>query len=170
MTTERTPGAGILDTREFITIGPFAIFFTNVNTEMGLPGHSHHATVSISFETLGSFGFPAFEDTYAVITEALRQATTGPFRNATNEEVARRLWELIEATIAEERAAGQESPIGKRGGDYRLALLDLNVRGVLDKIGHADGWTAYTIRRREPRPGHWERIDGAMTFVPNAGA
>ena len=128
---------------ERITIGPFGIFFTNVNRQMSIPGHSHYAKVWITFKTMpaeaGSppVGFPAFEETYKVISDALRGLCLRPFRDATNEVVARRIFEMVESI---------DSPvINNWGGAYALSKLVLGVQGVLDSIGHADGMTMYEI-------------------------
>lgn len=125
---------------EKITIGPFGIFFTNINREMNLPGHSHYAEVSLVYRTIGTTGFPAFAETYTTIQQKLKDLTTKPFRDHTNEAIARELFSVF----AEEDFKG-ESWEEKYGGDYHLTELSLNVRGVLDRIGHADGFTTYTV-------------------------
>ena len=127
---------------ERVTIGPFGVHFSNVNTEMGLPGHSHFAEVRLTFATAGRRGFPAFAETYAVVQDSLRDLTARPFRNATNEEVAR---QLFTACAALGTGPDQPPAIARWGGTYRLTRLDLDVRGVLDPIGHADGFTRYTV-------------------------
>ena len=129
-----------MDFEEKISIGPFGIFFTNINREMNLPGHSHYAQVSLLYRTLGSTGFPAFEETYATIQGKLKDLTKKPFRDHTNERIARELF----AAFAGEEFNGEPWK-EKYGGDYRLAELSLSVRGVLDRIGHADGFTTYTV-------------------------
>src|SRR4051812_2815054 len=88
---------------EKITVGPFGIFFTNINREMNLPGHSHFAEVTLSYRTLGTTGFPAFEETYATIQRMLKDLTEKPFRNHTNEAIARELF----AVFAEEDFMGE---------------------------------------------------------------
>jgi len=125
---------------EKITIGPFGIFFTNINREMDLPGHSHYAEVTLSYRTLGTTGFPAFEETYATIQRMLKDFTEKPFRNHTNEAIARELF-----TAFTNESFKMESWKEKYRGDYCLAELSLSVRGVLDRIGHADGFTTYTV-------------------------
>ena len=126
--------------QEKITIGPFGIFFTNINREMNLPGHSHYAEVTLSYRTLGMTGFPAFEETYATIQRMLKDYTEKPFRNHTNEAIAREFF----AIFAGEDFNG-ESWKDRFGGEYCLTELSLSVRGVHDKIGHADGFTTYTV-------------------------
>ena len=122
-----------------ITAGPFAIFFTNVNTAMGIPGHSHFAEVTLEFRSLGAIGFPAFEHTYEVIQAYLVAATVNPFRGATNEDVADQLWNVIQKV--------DWSALDHFGGKFELCRLELAVRGVPDKIGHADGFTRYTVKQ-----------------------
>jgi hypothetical protein len=125
---------------EKITIGPFGIFFTNINREMNLPGHSHYAEVTLSYRTLGTTGFPAFEETYATIQAMLKDLTVKPFRDHTNEAIAR---DLFAAFAGEDFTS--ESWKEKYKGEYQLAELSLSVRGVPDRIGHADGFTTYTV-------------------------
>lgn len=129
--------------QRMVSVGPFSIFFTNVNTEMKLPGHSHFATVTLHFGIpLGATrGFPAFADTYAEIQDALKEETATPFRDSTNEIVATRLWN---------RFRPWAPPAAMRwGGAWYLKKLELAVRGVPDKIGHADGFTVYTVEVEE---------------------
>jgi hypothetical protein len=124
--------------RETVTVGPFGLFFTNKNDEMTLPGHSHFAELTLTYahEPRGR-GFPAFEGTYRDVDQRLRALTAAPFRNATNEEVARRLFQGFAAFMTPE--------IARWGGRYRLVALELAVRGVHDKIGHAEGFTRYRV-------------------------
>jgi hypothetical protein len=122
-----------------ITAGPFSIGFYNVNKAMNLPGHYHFAEVTLTYRTTGTLGFPSFADTHGVIAEALQKATEDPFRQHTNEKVAEDLFLVVESI---------RHPILDRwGGDYMLESLVLAVRGVHDKIGHADGFTRYEVRR-----------------------
>lgn len=121
-----------------ITVGPFAAFFTNVNTAMKLAGHSHFATVELEFETLGDTGFPAFADTYAAVQQHIGQHTEKPFRDCTNEGVADRLFEAFRKWT--------HPSLERWGGSFELCRLTLGVRGVPDRIGHADGFTYYTVR------------------------
>lgn len=123
-----------------VTIGPFAAFFTNVNTAMALPGHSHFAEVTLVYETLAPRGFPAFAGTYAAVQARLVELTRRPFRDATNEDVADRLFEAFDGWTDPE--------VVRWGGSFALAELRLAVRGVPDAIGHADGFTTYGVRRR----------------------
>ena len=128
--------------RRSITIGPLGIFFTNVNTAMKLAGHSHYAEVTLEYQTTGDRGFPAFANTYGAVQGRLIELTSRPFRDATNEDVADSLFASL---------ADWTSPaIVDWGGGFRLVELRLAVRGVLDKIGHADGFTTYRVSR------YWE--------------
>jgi hypothetical protein len=126
-------------TRNTVTIGPFSIFFTNINRAMKLPGHSHFATVTLAYRTGGdgSRGFPAFGSTYGAVQARLIELTEKPFHDMTNEKVAAHLFAAIDVWTHPE--------VEKWGGAFELARLDLAVRGVPDRIGHADGFTTYTI-------------------------
>lgn len=122
-----------------VTVGPFSWFFTNVNTAMGLAGHSHYAEVTLVYRHRGPRGFPAFASTYAEIQERLIALAAKPFRDHTNEDVASALWAAFD---------GWTHPvIDAWGGDFTLHAVELAVRGVPDAIGHADGLTRYTLRR-----------------------
>jgi hypothetical protein len=129
-----------------VTVGPFAIFFTNVNRVMALPGHSHFATVTLEFATRengANRGFPAFGETYAAIQGHLRSLTERPFHDHTNEDIADALFAAF--------ATWHHEAVDKWGGAFTLARLDLAVRGVPDKIGHADGFTVYRVDNGAPR-------------------
>jgi hypothetical protein len=125
-----------------ITVGPFAAFFTNINREMKIPGHSHFCEVTITYETMGPVGFPAFAGTYTDIQESLIVLFDRPLHDYTNERVAELLWDYFsgyQSKIAESR---WQARIGEH---YKLRGIELAVRGVPDKIGHADGFTRYRI-------------------------
>lgn len=123
------------------TIGPFSVFFTNVNRQMGLSGHSHFATVKLTYRAEGddkSLAFPSFKDTHADVQSTLQQIFDRPFRDHTNEDIARTLFAHFR---------NWTSPaIEKRGCAFRLTGIELAVRGVPDRIGHADGFTVYNVR------------------------
>ena len=77
-----------------VTVGPFPMFFGNVNVAMGLRGHHHTAAVTLVYSTDGRHGYPSFKTTNDAIRARL-QALTGvrnTFRDATNEDVADQLW------------------------------------------------------------------------------
>jgi len=128
---------------EAVVVGPFRLFFTNVNTEMGLPGHSHTASLVLTYLNLPTTdqaptrGFPAFAETYAAIRAHLRDVTAKAFRNATNEEVARRLAVAFQTFCP--------PAIAHWGGHYALTEVTLEVEGVEDTIGHAEGTTRYMV-------------------------
>jgi hypothetical protein len=134
----------LLTSPESVEIGPFGIFFSNKNEEMGLRGHSHSAEVTMVFRTERSSttGFPAFASTYEVVQDVLKRGTAKPFRNATNEEVTRRLFRWCTQL---ETHPEQHPELKQWGGRYRLYSLELAVLGVLDDIGHADGVTRYRV-------------------------
>jgi hypothetical protein len=129
-----------MPTVETITAGPLGFTFMNVNKEMGLRGHSHYAQLTLVWRTEARVGFPAFDATYAAIKDTLREASREPFRDATNEEVARRLFALFR---------GWDHPVlstwGGSRSDFWLTELKMGVQGTLDAIGHADGMTVYTV-------------------------
>ena len=112
--------------------------FTNINRAMRLPGHSHFATVTLHYLTNGEgHGFPAFALTYAAIQRHLMALTERPFHDKTNEDVANLLWHAF--------LDWSDSDVERWGGSFRLAKLELAVRGVPDRIGHADGFTVYAV-------------------------
>jgi hypothetical protein len=129
--------------RRTITIGPFSAYFTNINTTMRLPGHTHFATVTLHYETIGKTGFPAFATTYAAVQQHIEELTARPFRDMTNEDVADTLWNAF--------ASWSHPELEKFGGAFALRRLELAVRGAPDKIGHADGFTIYTVEAAEQR-------------------
>jgi len=120
-----------------ITVGPMSIFFTNVNKAMNIPGHSHFAEVIICFATTSDIGFPSFEQTHDVIHQVLTEQTKQVFRGYTNEDVAHYLFDVVDQI--------KHPDIDKWGGSYHLGWIELAVRGVPDKIGHADGFTRYRV-------------------------
>lgn len=123
------------------TIGPFAVFFTNINSQMKLRGHSHYAEVRLTYRGDGTekpLGFPAFEDTYREVHDRLREVFEGgPLVDHSNEDIARAVFRRFNGWIG--------PAMFGRGGQYHLVAAELAVRGVLDKIGHADGFTVYRV-------------------------
>jgi hypothetical protein len=132
--------------RSSVTIGPISIFFTNVNTAMGIPGHSHFAEVIVEFQNLGPIGWPSFGSTNALIEIALRSECQKAFRDCTNEDVVMRLWNVVHAIV---QNRDDNAILKEWGGAYILRKLELRVRGVPDKIGHDDGFTTYTVERND---------------------
>lgn len=124
---------------ELVTVGPFPIYFGNVNVAMGLRGHHHTGAVTLVYETLAQHGYPSFQSTNDVIRGRLQELTRRTFRDATNEDVARRLWKALDGWYADEWA--------QWGGHYQLHALHLDVEGVRDDIGHDDSTTRYSIVR-----------------------
>lgn len=125
--------------KESIKAGPFSIHFCNQNTEMELRGHCHFAQVYFEFETLGAYGFPSFAHTHAEIQGHLVTMTATPFRKSTNEVVLRKIFEFF-------RSVELKETLKYRGAKFRLAGMELHVRGVPDEIGHADSFTVYKIK------------------------
>lgn len=128
---------------------------------MRLPGHSHFATVTLTYETApGHHGFPAFAATYAAVQERLMALTAQPFRDCTNEDVAAALWEAF--------LDWSDPRIAEWGGAFAIQALRLAVRGVPDRIGHADGFTEYAVDR--PREiaaaAARERVNAAPAEIP----
>lgn len=124
-----------------VTVGPFPIYFGNVNRAMGLRGHYHTGAVTVVYTVDGQHGFPSFKDTNDALRAKLRGLTKGIFRDATNEDVADRLFAALDGWIAPEWE--------QWGGAYSLFALHLDVEGVLDDIGHDDTVTRYTVQRPE---------------------
>lgn len=135
------PQRHIPGTMETITLGPFGIFFCNTNTEMGLKGHCHTASVSLEYETLSSTGYPSFQQTNDAVRQRLRELTgvDHPFRDSTNEDVCRALFTAFNGWQGE---TWQDW-----GGSYQLHAVHLDVVGVHDRIGHDEGTTRYSILR-----------------------
>lgn len=123
-----------------VEVGPFPIYFGNVNVAMGLRGHYHTGAVVLAYSYPdGAHGFPAFAETNDALRAKLRELTKGIFRDATNEVVAARLWGALDGWVA---------PVWEQwGGSYQLHALHLDVEGVHDDIGHDASTTRYTITR-----------------------
>ncbi|QBP29661.1 hypothetical protein SEA_TYPHA_4 [Mycobacterium phage Typha] len=134
--------------RMTITIGPLTCVFGNHNKAMGLKLHFHTAAVFLEYSVpvsgvqtakhWGGHGFPSFEATNDALRDRVRELTAAPFEDATNEDVAWRLFQALKGF--------RHGSWDRYGGDYRLIGLDLDVVGVPDSIGHDDGTTRYTIK------------------------
>lgn len=125
-----------------VVVGPFPIYFGNVNVAMGLRGHHHTAAVTLEYGTpYGNHGYPSFRATNDSLRSELEHLTgsRNTFRDATNEDVASRLFDAL----VDFRATSWE----QYGGDYWLDALHLDVEGVWDDIGHDAGVTRYTVRQ-----------------------
>lgn len=121
-----------------VTVGPFPIYFGNVNKAMGLRGHYHTGAVILEYGyPPGAHGYPSFKSTNDALRDRLQDLTRGIFRDATNEDVAHRLWEALVGWTAAEWVDW--------GGTYWLQALHLDVEGVHDDIGHDAATTRYTI-------------------------
>ncbi|MDF5756636.1 hypothetical protein [Spongiactinospora sp. TRM90649] len=126
-----------------VRVGPMLIFFSNVNVAMRLRGHFHSGRVYVTYEVTGAHGYPSFETTNRALLEHLHTLTRTTFRDATNEDVADRIFAHLD---------GWTHPSWEPyGGRYRLRRIDLDVLGVFDDIGHDAGWTRYTVERQEGR-------------------
>ena len=124
-----------------ITVGPFGVFFTNKNKEMNLPGHSHAAEVLLTFLTVSNSnddgrGFPSFHDTAECILAKLAEVLAKPIEG-TNEKISRLLFAEFERWTPPE--------VERYGGRWTLLGVDLKVLGVRDKLGHAQGFTKYSV-------------------------
>lgn len=135
-----------------VTVGPLPCYFGNVNEAMNLRGHHHTADVTLVYgHRNGDHGWPSFlatNDDLRALLESLT-GTRNTFRDATNEDVAERLFRDFQTYVTDTAAA--------YGGRYWLQALHLDVHGVQDDIGHDNGTTRYTIdlgapetRGREP--------------------
>jgi hypothetical protein len=131
------PGGEVLD--RTVTVGPIAVFFTNVNRAMNLRAHSHTGAVTVVYDTIGRHGYPSFADTNAALERYIHALTRAVFKDATNEDIADRLFAHLD---------GYVDPAWERwGGHYRLRAVHLDVIGVRDAIGHDTGTTRYTVAR-----------------------
>jgi hypothetical protein len=129
----------VSDLHRTIAVGPFGVFFTNVNRAMNLRAHSHTAYVTVVYDTTGRHGFPSFQTTNAALHKRIRDLTAEVFKDATNEDVTDRLFDHLD---------GYTDPSWTEwGGDYTLRAVHLDVVGVLDDIGHDAGTTRYSVER-----------------------
>lgn len=127
--------------RRTITVGPFGIYFTNVNRAMNLRAHSHTGGVTVVYDTVGPHGYPSFWETNTALEQRIHELTRRVFKDATNEDVADRLFAHLD---------GWTSPVWEPwGGAYRLRAVHLDVVGVHDDIGHDAGTTRYTVERAD---------------------
>ncbi|MEU9033776.1 hypothetical protein AB0D45_02510 [Streptomyces sp. NPDC048352] len=122
-----------------VDVGPFAIYFTNVNKAMGLRAHSHTGSVTVVYDTIGRHGYPSFAETNAALERRIHELTRRVFKDATNEDIADRLWAHLDGYVAPEWEPW--------GGQYRLRAVHLDVIGVHDDIGHDNSTTRYTVAR-----------------------
>ncbi|MFG2404255.1 hypothetical protein ACGFR8_07925 [Streptomyces brevispora] len=136
MTT--SPAPALLRTVE---VGPIPIFFTNVNRPMGLRAHSHTGAVTVVYDTTGRHGYPSFAVTNAALERHIHELTRTVFKDATNEDIADRLFAHLDGYVAREWE--------EWGGDYRLHAIHLDVIGVHDAIGHDNSTTRYTVARSQ---------------------
>lgn len=126
--------------RNHVIVGPLPFYFGNVNVAMGLRGHHHTAVLHLHYGYLdGQHGYPSFLATNTALREHL-ESLTGPrntFRDATNEDVARRLFDAFQLF--------NPDVIASWGGEYWLDGLTIDVEGVQDDIGHDNGATRYSV-------------------------
>ena len=127
------------DMTRTITVGPFPIFFTNVNRPMNLRAHSHTGAVTVVYDTIGRHGYPSFQVTNEALERRIHELTRDVFKDATNEDIADRLWDHLDGYTAPEWE--------EWGGEYTLRAVHLDVIGVHDLIGHDNGTTRYTVAR-----------------------
>jgi hypothetical protein len=132
----QTPAAPLIRT---VDVGPFAIYFTNVNRAMGLRAHSHTGAVTVVYDTVGRHGYPSFAVTNGALEARIHELTRRPFKDATNEDIADRLWAHLDGYVAPEWEPW--------GGKYALRAVHLDVIGVHDDIGHDNSTTRYTVAR-----------------------
>lgn len=126
--------------RNSVTIGPLPFYFGNVNVAMGLRGHHHTATLLLEYGYLdGDHGYPSFLATNDELRKKLELLTgaRNTFRDATNEDVAQRLFTAF--------ASFCPPAIASWGGRWWLQSLSMDVEGVQDDIGHDNGATRYTV-------------------------
>ncbi|WP_406501586.1 hypothetical protein OHA04_27585 [Streptomyces sp. NBC_01590] len=129
-----------------VDVGPFGIYFTNVNRAMGLRAHSHTGSVIVVYDTIGRHGYPSFATTNAALEARIHELTRAVFKDATNEDIADRLWAHLNGYIAPEWEPW--------GGEYQLRAVHLDVIGVHDDIGHDNSTTRYTVARPHQQGAH----------------
>jgi hypothetical protein len=123
-----------------VTVGPLPIYIGNLNVAMGLRGHHHTPPVhQVYRHQQGDHGYPSFLHTNGELRHRLESltGTRNTFRDATNEDVAYRLFNSLCAFVGESWS--------RYGGRYWLAELHLDVEGVQDDIGHDNGATRYSV-------------------------
>jgi len=122
-----------------VTVGPFRVRYANANKPMGLRLHDHLASVWVEYDTFGRHGYPSFRVTNAELHARIRELTDRPFRDATNEDAADRLFAHLDGWVGGSWA--------QWGGGYQLRSVRLDVVGVLDDLGHDDSTTSYLVSR-----------------------
>lgn len=125
-------------TTMMVLVGPLACQFANQNLAMNLTTHSHQANVWLEYQADSAHGYPSFEETNDALRAELQRVTKRTFLDATNEDVAEKLFYHFRDFTHESWA--------KYGGAYHLHALHFDVHGVHDDIGHDEGTTRYTIR------------------------
>lgn len=121
---------------ETITLNNIPLFFCNVNKEMGLTGHCHHADLSITFETLTSVGYPSFKKTNDFVRKHVQSLPLKGFKG-TNEDVAAAIFGhlvLMDLDIFDEYV-----------GKFRVYKIKLNVYSHEDENNHDNGYTTYKV-------------------------
>ncbi|MGW7708283.1 hypothetical protein [Streptomyces sp. NPDC054771] len=136
------PAAALIRT---VDVGPFAIYFTNVNKAMGLRAHSHTGAVTVVYDTIGRHGYPSFATTNTALEARIHELTRVVFKDATNEDIADRLFAHLDGYVAPEWEPW--------GGEYQLRAIHLDVIGVHDDIGHDNSTTRYTVARPHTQHG-----------------
>ena len=129
--------------RMTIKTGDMAIFFTNVNRQMGLAGHSHFALVNCTYAHAVDdklLGFPVFENTIRALHDEILRVTKKPFRDHTNELVAKVIWDTVDQFKNPFTAEWSDA-------DFKLVRIELKVHGVRDAIGHSDSFATYVLER-----------------------
>lgn len=124
---------------ETVSVGPWPFFFCNTNTVMKLKGHCHQAFLTIVYRSTEPTGYPSFKTTNDALRGRLRDltGTSHPFRDATNEDVLRWLWEAF--------AMFRDPSWEQWDGGYTLHALHMDVLASDDRIGHDPGTTRYSI-------------------------
>tara|TARA_R110002020_G_scaffold381562_1_gene592465 strand:- start:21 stop:437 length:417 start_codon:yes stop_codon:yes gene_type:complete len=127
---------------ESVEVGPVGFFFTNVNRQMNLAGHSHTAWLTLIYahDSEKTNGFPVFDSTVRAVEDKLNELTAKPFRDCTNEKLAAILFgEFLDWEIPQDA--------DRWGGEYSLEKIRMAVQGVRDKIGHAHSLTVYNVEK-----------------------
>jgi hypothetical protein len=118
-------------------LGPFPMLFSNENTAMGVPLHTHYSEVSLLYSIDGEAGFPVFDGTIGLVKGELERFSQEPFIGRRNEDVLVALYEHFEKWTHPE--------VARWGGAFRLLAVELSVKGIRDHHGHAEGFATYRL-------------------------
>jgi len=123
-----------------VTVGPFSVWFTNRNIEMGLTGHSHHAEVTVTFRHHGQ-GWPSFEIPNRILADTVREALSRPVTGK-NEDVTLLVFDTVEQLVQ-----NPPTEIAEWDGEYHVDQVSLRVFSMPDSNHHDHGSTVYQVKK-----------------------